>query len=139
MDKKRELPLGTTETYANMHKWLRRALWVCLTALVIEGTLTFPLAMIWMGWPTLTLREVCDEMGKTRWSDDDYVCIYPYPLWEKSEAQGQKTAKDKWGVQPTPGYRRIGYRDLVKWRDERRARQAAANQGAEHSALTKAK
>ena len=94
MDQQQELPLGTTETYVNMHKWLRRALWVCLTALVIEGTLTFPLAMIWMGWPTLTLREVCDEMGKTRWSDDDYVCIFPYPLFEKSEAEGQKTAKD---------------------------------------------
>ena len=95
MDKKQELPLGTIETYANMHKWLRRALWVCMTALVIEGTLTFPLAMIWMGWPTLTLREVCDEMGKTRWSDDNYVCIFPYPLWgeERSgradDGQGQ--------------------------------------------------
>jgi hypothetical protein len=139
MDKKQELPLGTIETYANMHKWLRRALWVCLTALVIEGTLTFPVAMIWMGWPTLTLLEVCDEMGKTRWSDDNYECIFPYPLWEKSEAEGQTTAKDKWGIQPTPGYRRIGFRDLVKWRDERRARQAAANPHATHSSLTNIK
>lgn len=139
MAKKQELPLGTIETYANMHKWLRRALWVCLTALVIEGTLTFPVAMIWMGWPTLTLREVCDEMGKVRWSDDDYVCIYPYPLWEKSEAEGQTTAKDKWGIQPTPQYRRIGFRDLVKWRDERLARKAATKQAAEPASLANVK
>lgn len=140
MAKKEELPLGTIETYANMHKWLRRALYVCLTALVIEGTLTFPVAMIWMGWPTLTLLEVCDEMGKVRWSDDDFVCKFPYPLFEKSEAEGQTTAQDKWGIQPTPQYRRIGFRDLVKFRDERLARQAAAaKEAAEQSTLTHAK
>ena len=39
-----------------------------------------------------------------------------------SEARGQTTAKDLWGIQPRPQYKRIGYRDLVKFRDERLAK-----------------
>ena len=37
------LPLGTTPSYARMHKWLQRGLFVCLTALVLEGAFTMPL------------------------------------------------------------------------------------------------
>jgi hypothetical protein len=117
-----DLPLGTFETYSNFHKWLQRGLFVCLVALVFEATMTVPLTLIWMGWPTLSLVEVCSEMEKVRYSDDERECIFPYPLFTKSEAEGQTTAKDTWGVQPTPGYKRIGFRDLVKWRDERVAR-----------------
>jgi hypothetical protein len=120
------LPLGTTEAYANMHKWLQRALFVCLTALVIEATLSFPVILVWMGWPTLSLVEVCSELQKVRYSDDTRECQYPYPLFGPSEGAGQTTAQDVWGIQPTPKYRRIGFRDLVRFRDERLARQAAA-------------
>jgi len=34
-------------------------------------------------------------------------------------------SQDEWGIQPTPHYKRIGFRDLVRFRDERLARQAA--------------
>jgi hypothetical protein len=125
-NKKPGLPLGTTETYVTMHKWLRRGFYVCLSALVIEGTFTVPLLFIWMGWPTLSPLEICSEMNKVRFSDDSFECEFPYPLFEESENEGRKTAQDKWGIQPTPLYRRIGFRDLVKFRDERLARQAAA-------------
>ena len=37
-----DLPLGTTPPYARMHKWLKRALFVCLFGLVIEGSFTMP-------------------------------------------------------------------------------------------------
>jgi hypothetical protein len=124
------LPLGTTEPYANMHKWLQRALFVCLTALVIEGTATFPAELIWFGWPTLSIVDICSELEKVRWSDDTRVCQYPYPLFGPSEAAGQTTAQDQWGIQPKPKYKRIGYRDLVKWHDERLAREAAAAKAA---------
>jgi len=125
-----KLPLGTTEPYANMHKWLQRALFVCLTALVIEATLSFPVILVWMGWPTLSLVEVCSELQKVRYSDDTRECKYPYPLFGPSEGAGQTTAQDDWGVQPRPRYRRIGFRDLVRFRDERLARQAAARAAA---------
>ncbi|MDR3417160.1 MAG: hypothetical protein P4L83_13330 [Nevskia sp.] len=120
------LPLGTTAPFATMHKWLQRGLFVCLTALVIEGTFTVPFLMVWMGWPTLSLVDICSELEKVRYSDDTRECLYPYPLFGPSEGAGQTTAKDIWGIQPTPQYKRIGFRDLVKFRDERLARQAAA-------------
>ncbi|NGY06258.1 hypothetical protein [Solimonas terrae] len=122
---KKDLPLGTTETYSTMHKWLQRALFVCLTCLVIEGAFTLPGIAIWMGWPTLSLQQICSELEKVRYSDDSRECIYPYPLFGPSEGAGQTTAKDVWGIQPKPLYRRIGFRDLVRFRDERLARQAA--------------
>ena len=124
----KSLPLGTTETYSGLHKWLQRGLFVCLTALVIEGTFTVPFLLVWYGWPTLSLVEVCSELQKVRYSDASRECIFPYPLFGPSEGAGQKTAQDTWGVQPTPNYRRIGFRDLIKIRDERRVRQAAAKQ-----------
>jgi hypothetical protein len=120
-----ELPLGTTAPYATMHKWLQRGLLVCLSALVIEGTFTVPFLLVWYGWPSLTIVEVCSELQKVRFSDDTRECIFPYPLFAPSEGAGQKTAQDVWGVQPTPKYKRIGFRDLVKIRDERLARRAA--------------
>ena len=123
-----DLPLGTTEAYAGMHKWLQRGLFVCLGALVLEGSFTFPFLLAWYGFPTLSMQEMCSELMKVRYSDDTVECVYPYPLFGPSEAAGQKTAQDAWGVQTKPLYKRVGFRDLVKWRDERLARQAAAKQ-----------
>jgi hypothetical protein len=126
-----DLPLGTTPAFANMHKWLQRALIVCLFALVLEGTLTVPLCLMWFGWPTLSLQEVCSELMKVRYSDDTLECQYPYPLFGPSEGQlAKKTAQDQWSPQPKPLYKRIGFRDLVKWRNERLAREAAAKEQA---------
>jgi hypothetical protein len=69
---------------------------------------------------------MCSELQKVRYSDDSRECVFPYPLFAPAEGAGQKTSQDAWGVQPRPQYKRIGFRDLVKIRDERRARQAAA-------------
>lgn len=120
------LPPGTTPAFANMHKWLQRGLMVCLTALVLEGALTMPLLAVWYGWPTLSFVEICSELQKVRFSDDTRECIYPYPLFGPSEGAGQTTAQDKWGVQPTPRYKRIGYRELIAIREARLAQQVSA-------------
>lgn len=125
------LPTGTTEHFANMHKWLQRALFVCLVALVIEASLSLPGLLIWFGWPTLTITEVCDELMKVRWSDDNAKCLVPHPLYGANEGEGRTTgpaatAQDEWDIQPRPLYKRINFRDLVKFRDERLAREAAA-------------
>ena len=123
-----KLPLGTTEPNARLHRWLQRGLFVCLTALVLEGSFSFPALMIWYGFPDLSLVEMCSELQKVRFSDDSRECIYPYPLFAPAEGAGQTTAQDAWGVQPRPRSRRLGFRDLVRIRDERVARQAAAKQ-----------
>ncbi|KUI04872.1 hypothetical protein AU188_09170 [Mycobacterium sp. IS-3022] len=120
------LPLGTTSTWARMHKWLKRGLYFCLFGLVIEGSLTVPVMAVWYGWPTLSLTEICSELLKVRYSDDSLECQQPYPiggppLGGAPEAAGQQTARDEWGVQPKPKYESIGFRELVKIHEERTA------------------
>jgi len=118
------LPLGTTPPYARMHKWLQRGLYVCLFALVVEGAFIFPFMLVWYGFPTLSLQEICSELYKVRFADDTRECLYPYPLFGPAEGAGQQTARDVWGVQPRPLTRRIGFRELVEIRDERLGRAA---------------
>ncbi len=137
-----KLPSGTTAHFANMHQWLQRALFVCLVALVFEASFSLPGLLIWFGWPTLSVSEVCDELMKVRWSDESARCLIPYPLYGANEGEGRTagptaTAQDKWGIQPQPLYKRIGFRDLLKFRDERLAREATAKstaREASHSA-----
>ncbi|OBH94932.1 hypothetical protein [Mycobacterium sp. E2733] len=124
------LPIGTTSTWARMHSWLKRALYICLFGLVIEGSLTVPVMAVWYGWPTLSLTEICSELMKVRFSNDALECQQPYPLGGPPfggapEAAGQRTAKDDWGIQPKPRYERIGFRELVRIHQERIARQSA--------------
>lgn len=130
-EKPDDLPPGTMPYYANMHKWIKRAVLVCLVALVIEGAFTLPFMAVYYGYPTLSLTEVCSELLKIRYSDDTLECKFPYPpLGPPEGAEGKDTAQDKWGIQPTPQYHRLGFRELVRIHDERIARQAA-EQGAQ--------
>lgn len=126
------LPVGTTSTWARMHKWLKRFLYVCLFGLVIEGSLTVPVMAIWYGWPTLSLTEICSELMKVRYSDDALECQQPYPLGGPPfggapEAAGQKTSRDDWGIQPKPRYDSIGFRELVKIHQERLAHESVGS------------
>jgi hypothetical protein len=128
--KTEDLPPGTTPYYANMHKWIKRAVLVCLVALVIEGAFTLPFMAVYYGYPTLSLTEICSELLKVRYSDDTLECQYPYPILGPPEgAEGKDTARDRWGIQPTPEYDRLGFRELVKRHDERLAREAQRGGG----------
>ncbi len=114
-----------------MHKWIKRAVLVCLVALVIEGAFTLPFMAVYYGYPTLSLTEICSELFKVRYSNDTLQCQYPYPMFGPPEgAAGKDTAQDQWGIQPVPKYHRLGFRELVRIHDERLARQAAAAQAA---------
>ena len=125
---------GTTPYYARMHKWIKRAVMVCLVALVIEGAFTLPFMAVYYGYPTLSLTEICSELLKIRYSNDTLECQYPYPILGAPEgAEGKATAQDVWGIQPIPKYHRLGFRELVRIHNERLARQhAAAQQAAPH-------
>ncbi|MEB4212167.1 hypothetical protein [Mycobacterium sp. 94-17] len=133
-DERDSLPPGTTPYYKRMHTWLRRAIYVCMFALVIEGTLFVPFLVVWYGWPTLSMHQICDELQKVAYSDDTRTCQFPYPLsgapfGGPSEAGGQATAQDRWGVQPQPHYRRLGFRELVRIHDDRMARESRSHAG----------
>jgi hypothetical protein len=121
-----DLPPGTTPYYARMHKWIKRAVMVCLVALVVEGAFTLPFMAIYYGWPTLSLTQICSELLKVRYSNDTLACQFPYPMFGPPEgAAGKATAQDQWGIQPVPHYHRLGFRELVRIHDERVARQSA--------------
>ncbi len=86
-----------------MHKWIKRAVLVCLVALVIEGAFTLPFMAVYYGYPTLSLTEICSELLKVRYSDDTLECKVPYPAFGPPEgADGKDTAQDEWGIQPVP-------------------------------------
>lgn len=132
-DQSTELEPGTTPYYARMHKWIKRAVLVCLVALVIEGAFTLPFMAVYYGYPTLSLTQICSELLKIRYSNDTLECKYPYPPFGPPEgAEGKATAQDVWGIQPIPKYHRLGFRELVKIHNDRLARQAAQQQAASH-------
>jgi hypothetical protein len=121
-----DLAPGTTPHYANMHKWIQRAVVVCLVALVIEGAFTLPFMAIYYGYPTLSVTQICSELLKIQYSNDTLECKYPYPPFGPPEGVvGKATAQDVWGIQPIPKYHRLGFRELVRIHDEREARKAA--------------
>lgn len=124
-----DLPPGTTPYYARMHLWIKRAVMVCLVALVIEGAFTLPFMAFYYGYPTLSLTQICSELLKVRYSNDTMECQFPYPMFGPPEGvAGKATAKDQWGIQPVPHYHRLGFRELVRIHDERLARQHGAQQ-----------
>jgi hypothetical protein len=118
-----DLPLGTSPPFARMHRRIRRVCYVLLFALVIEGALTFPLLALWYGVPDLSPKQVCSELQKVMYSDDSRECethSFPQPPFSRpSEAEGQTTSKDTWGVQPKPGYDSVEYRELVENHQQR--------------------
>ena len=120
-----DLPPGTTPYYARMHKYIKRAVLVCLIALVIEGAFTLPFMAVYYGYPTLSLTQICSELLKVRYSDDALECKFPYPpLGPPEGAEGKDTARDVWGIQPIPQYDRLGFRELVDRYEARQARLA---------------
>jgi hypothetical protein len=132
-DPRTDLEPGTTPYYARMHKWIKRAVLVCLVALVIEGAFTLPFMAVYYGYPTLSLTQICSELLKIRYSNDTLECKYPYPPFGPPEGtEGKATAQDVWGIQPIPKYHRLGFRELVKIHNDRLARQAAQQQAASH-------
>lgn len=84
-----DLEPGTTPYYARMHKWIKRAVLVCLVALVIEGAFTLPFMAVYYGYPTLSLTQICSELLKIRYSNDTLECKYPYPPFAARGRRGQ--------------------------------------------------
>ena len=120
-----DLPLGTSPPFERMHTIIRRVCYVLLFGLVFEGALTFPLLAIWYGVPDLSPAQVCDELQKVMYSDDNRECrtaeLNSPPLGGKAEAECQTTSEDVWGVQPKPLYPAVGYRKLIENEQRREA------------------
>ena len=87
-----DLPPGTTPYYARMHKYIKRAVLVCLIALVIEGAFTLPFMAVYYGYPTLSLTQICSELLKVRYSDDTIECNVLYPPFGPPEGAAVRAA-----------------------------------------------
>ncbi|MFB4295130.1 hypothetical protein [Actinomadura sp. NTSP31] len=116
---KTDLPLGTTSATARLHTTIRRICYILLFALVIEGAFTLPFTLIWYGWPTLSVQEICSGLQEVMYNDPTVQCQDPAPLsappfGSSGPNTHRTTAKDKWGIQPTPQYPRIEFRELIK-------------------------
>ena len=121
----------------NPHKRLHNTIFVLaallLTGQVIEGVLLIPGLAVYYGWPTITLTEVCSEISKIAYHDEDRYCEFPYPLFKTTpEPWGQKSVDDIFppAQPPNPKYELPGFREVLKIREERIARKAAEAQSA---------
>jgi len=117
----------------NPHRRLHRVIsWitvVCLAVQVIEGSLVVPYVLLYFGFPQLGLQEICDEMYKLIYADDERVCEYPYPLFKyEPEPWLQPSRAERFGpaAPPKPGWEMPGFRGVIERRRRRAARRAAA-------------
>lgn len=115
--KNEDLPIGTTSESSRLHTIIRRVCYVLLFGLVFEGALTLPLTLVWYGFPTLSPQEVCSGLRQVMYDNPSAECQSPYPLggppFGGTPESAHEVGRDKWGVQPTPEYPRIGFRELV--------------------------
>ena len=131
---------GTTDAvnpHARMHKFVYRITLVCLIAQVIEGSLIVPYVLIYFGFPQLSLTEVCDEVYKIAYVDEERECVFPYPLGGEPEPWISPPSPLGPHTPPAPGWALPGFRGVIGMRAELEARKAsgASNGSASAGAL----
>jgi hypothetical protein len=94
------LPLGTTKDTAKLHRNIQRLCWVLLIGLVLEGAFILPFTLIWYGFPTLSIREICTELERAQYADDGRECTF--------EALGAPFLRRRAGELRTEGAQRRG-------------------------------
>jgi hypothetical protein len=115
----------------NPHKRMHKVVFVvvvaCLTAQVIEGAFIIPYILIHFGFPTLSLKEICDEMYIIAYKNEDRECNFPYPLFAGPEPWKYKDMTDVIGrpAPHRPHYEGFGFREVIQRREARMARKAA--------------
>ena len=133
-----DLPLGTPPAFARMHRNIRRVCYVLLFALVIEGALTFPLLAIWYGFPDLSPKEVCSELQKVAYSDDDRECeTHSFPQPPLARADRGRGPDHLRGHLGRPAQARLRQRRVPRARREQGAARSRCRHGpvvAEHDA-----
>ena len=116
----------------NPHQRLHNIVFICavilLTGQVLEGSFLIPFVCVYFGFPELSLKEVCDEMSKIAYADEDRYCEYPYPLFASiPEPWTQKNRDDVFppATPPQAKFERLGFREVLEVRKAREARKAA--------------
>lgn len=103
---------------------------------------TVPVLAIWYGAPTLSLTEICDEFMKVRWNDEKAEMQVPAPdrgpavRWSRWTHRPQHRQDRMGRPAQVPPFDRIGFRELVRNKEEREAREKAAAQAKEQQSPT---
>lgn len=124
----------------NPHKRLHNIIFIVaailLTGQVLEGSFLIPFVCVYFGYPTISLTEVCSEMGKMAYKDEDFKCAFPYPLFASVPEPWTQKNHDKVSPPTTPPqehFERLGFREVLEVRKNRLERQAAEARAAEQA------
>ena len=124
----------------NPHRRLHRVVFVlaalCLVFQAIEGALLVPFILVYLGFPQVSLRDICRELYNISYQDDDRECRYPYPPFYRDftpEPSHQESKEHIFGpvTPPRPHYDVPGWREMIAIVEARRAAEAS-QESAEH-------
>jgi len=117
----------------NPHRRLHRIVFlaaaVCLVVQVIEGALFIPFVLVYLGFPQVSLQEICRELYNITYQADNRVCRYPYPLVFQDptpEPDREENKEHVFGTvtPPRPHYDVPGWREMIAIVERRRAAEA---------------
>jgi hypothetical protein len=80
---------GPENPHRSLHRVVFLAAALCLVIQVIEGALFIPFVLVYLGFPQVSVREICRELYDITYRDDDRTCLYPYPLFFRLQARAQ--------------------------------------------------
>ena len=126
--------------HKRMHSVIFAVVVACLTVQVLEGSFIIPYILVHFGFPTLSLKEICDEMYIIVYKNEDRECNFPHPLFAGPEPWKYKDMTDVIGrpAPPRPHYEGFGFREVIQRREERMARKAAEAAAVESGTQEKA-
>ncbi len=116
----------------NPHRRMHRVIYwitiVFLTAQVIEGSLVVPYVLVYFGFPQVGLVDICSEMQKIIYDDEERVCEFPVPLFSSPEPWAYKSRSEQFGpsTPPRPRWELPGFRGIIEQRRQRELRNQAA-------------
>jgi hypothetical protein len=77
---------------------------------------------IWYGFPTLSISEICTELERAQYADDQRECTFEAlgtPFFGDEPANSGREVPQDWDPLPEPRYGRLGLRELVDIHRER--------------------
>ena len=118
----------------NPHRGLHRvvlfAAALCLVIQVIEGALFVPFVLFYLGFPQVSLQEMCRELYNITYQSDTRQCRYPYPLFSQDftpEPDLEESKEHVFGpvTPPRPHYAVPAWREMISIVEKRRAAEAS--------------
>ena len=125
------MPGATESPHRRLHRVVFAAAALCLVIQVVEGALFLPFVLVYLGFPQVSLSEICGELYNITYQDDDRACRYPYPLFFQDFTPEPDLAESKEHVfgpvtPPRPRYDVPGWREMISIVEARRAAEAGA-------------